>query len=261
MTRLDDHIRRLANRNAAWPIPWVDVQALGRSEDCRLVAYRCIAGVPSIGWGETEGITLDMRWTPDQADARFTQQLTRYTRKVEALCTESPNENQLGALVRLGYNIGLAALARSTALRQHNAGNAQAAARAMLLWDKYTDPATGQHRTSPVLAARRAAEAARYLAPVEGAPTEPMPQAIAPESKLTASPIAQGGAVTAAAGATTLASQIDDAQGLLASAKALAAQAAEIVGVPLPVLLGAVLLAAGVVCLVQRHKQRQGGWA
>ena len=265
MSRLDEHIKRLANRNWAWPIPWQDIEALGRSEDCRLVAYRCIAGVPSIAWGETEGITLDMRWTADQCDARFLQQVGRYARKVEALCELAPNENQLGALVRLAYNIGLAALAKSTALRKHNAGDFQAAARAISLWDKYTDPTTGQLRESEVLAARRAAERARYLEPVEGAPVDKMPQAVAPESSLARSPIHQGGAVTVAAGAATAAcsaaDQLDGASAWLASAKAIGQQITDFIGLPPGVLIAAVLIGAGVAVMKWRARQRDGGWA
>lgn len=263
--RLDAHIARLKARGYDWPIPWADVEALGYDEDCRTVAYRCVAGKPSIGWAETEGVTMDMRWTVDQCDARFMQQVVRYARKVEAMCTVPPNPNQLGAFVRLAYNIGFAALAKSTALRKHNEGDFEAAARAISLFDKYTDPQTKQLRVSPVLSARRARERARYLTPVDDTPREGMPQAVTPESSLAASPIAQGGAVTAAtgaaAGASALADQFGTASGFLASLKGIGAEVADFVGLPPKVMLAAVLVAAGCWVWNWRRRQREGGWA
>lgn len=253
-TRLDKHIDRLRTRHADWPIPWIDVEALGRSEDCRQTAYRCIAGRWSIAWGETEGVTPEMHWTLDQCDARFLQQVTRYARKVEAMCTLPPNANQLGAFVRLAYNIGLAALAKSTAMRRHNAGDFAAAARAISLWDKYTDPQTGQLRVSAGLSARRALERARYLTPLDDAPREPMPQAVEAESGLAKSPILQG-AATVGAGGLGLAGTA------LEQGKVIADKVQEFVGLPWQALLAGVIVIAVVVIANQRSKQRDQGWA
>jgi len=264
-TRTDQAIARLRARALDWPIPWCAVEDMARREDCRLTAYRCPAGIWTVGWGETEGVTADMRWTGDQADARLHQQLRRYAAKVEAMLTEHANENQLGALVSLGYNIGLGALAGSTVLRQHNAGQFANAARAFGLWDKARDPATGELRPLAGLTARRAAESALYLTPPAGAPADRMPQAVAGESPLSASPIARGGAVTAAAGAATAGATVVDklgeASGMLSGVRGLAQQVVEAVGVPPGVLLAIVLIGAGIAVMKWRAKQREQGWA
>lgn len=264
MSRIDAHIARLKGRNFDWPISWNAVEFIGRKEDCRLVAYRDVAGVWTIAWGETEGVTPDMRWTENQCDARFHQQVARFTRKVEDMLTEPTNENELGALVSLAYNIGLGGLSKSTALRQHNAGNKAAAARAFGLWNKARDPDTKQLREVRGLTARRAAEAAMYLTPIDGAPRDPMPQAVEPESSLTASPIARGGAATVAAGAVTggtaLVDQLGDATGTLGAVKAFGAQVGEFIGLPPGAILAVVLIGAGYVVVKWRKRQRDGGW-
>ena len=273
MNRLDDHIRRLQNRNYAWPIPWADVEALGRSEDCRLVAYLCPAGVPSIGWGETAGgITLDMRWTEDQCDAVFFKEVCRYTSRVESMLEKPANPNQLGAMVRFTYNIGFrrdkptkAGFYWSSVRRLHNEGNYTAAARAFGLQNMYTDPDTGQKVVSKGLTARRAAESAAYTRPVEGTPKERIPQAVEGESSLSASPIARGGAVTVAtgavAGASSLADQLGGVSDTLASAKEFAGQVVDFIGLP-PGTLGAVILVlAGYYVMKWRKKQRDEGFA
>jgi lysozyme len=262
-TRIDAHIARLKARGWDFGIPWAAVELMGRREDCRLVAYQCIAGVWSIGWGETEGIAPDMRWTEDQADARFLQQIRRYAAKVDALCTVPPTPHQLGAIVSLAYNIGLQAFARSTVLRQHNAGNHDAASRAFGLWNKAR--VNGVLQEVRGLTLRRAAEQALYLTPDEEAPGERMPQAVAPETSLAKSPIAQGGAVTAGAGvltgATSIAGQLEDASGTLSSVKAVADQVVQFVGLPPGVLVAVVMVGAGFAVYHWRAKQRREGWA
>ena len=279
MTDLDRHIERLKSRGYAWPIPWDAVERMARFEDCRLSAYRCPAGVWTIGWGETEDIKPGMRWTVDQVDARYYTEVVKYARKVEAMCTLDPTPNQLGALCMLAYNIGLrrdkprkGGLYHSSVLRLHNAGDFDGAARAFHLYNKAMSQTTGKLEVLPGLVTRRAWEAAMYLQPEEDAAPERMPQAVAEESKLTVSPIAQGGAVTtavgAAAGATEIVKQIDATNGVLASVKTgvgtvqeLGAQAADFLGLPPMALLAIILVIAGVVITQNRRRQRAEGWA
>lgn len=270
----------LPNKKLAWPIAWPAVVLIAQKEGLYLEAYQCQAGVWTIFYGETEGVYAGMRGTKEQADQRLLESLTKFTAHVLAMCKRTPNANQLGALVSLAYNIGLGGpktkggLFGSTVLRQFNAGNDTEASRAFGLYNMFTNPKTKRKEESNGLTARRAAEAALYLAPVEGslAPTQPMPQAVAAESSLATSPIAQSGAVTAGAGALTLLSTVkDNADAISGTASvvtdvATQAQAAvhgvsSFLGVPFPYLLAGVLLAAGVAILVHRYKQRQGGWA
>lgn len=270
-SRLDAHIARLKARDFNWPIPWEIVEDLARREDCRLVAYRCPSGVWTLGWGETEQVTPGMSWTGDQCDSRLYMELCEYTRKVEAMLNLPANESQLGALVSLAYNIGLRGdkpkkgLYWSSVRRLHNAGDTAGAARAFGLYNQARNPATGRLEVLAGLASRRASEAAFYLRPVEGAPSERMPQAVAPESSLGKSPINLGGAATVltgiATGASTVSEQLGTATGVLASAKSFASQIVEIVGVPPGVLAAVVLIAAGLLVMHWRKKQRDGGFA
>lgn len=292
MARIDQHLARLQARRLPWPLPWRAVDALGRKEDCRLVAYLCSAGVPTIGWGETEAVQLGMRWTEDQVDARFHQQVVKFTHIVESMLTRPATPNQLGALVMLAYNIGLGAFKTSTVLRLHNAGDFEGAARAFGLFNKARDPITKQLRVVPGLTARRLFEAALYLEPEDGAPAPRMPQAVEGESSLAASPlvklgvsaIGSGGVVgvTAVEPASPAPSAAVGAADQLAQVGQLAGQASDtasaVVGVassvkagvhalagflhmpPLALLaIGLVGIGAGVI--YWRTKQRREGWA
>jgi lysozyme len=230
----------LPSRSLAWPVPWEAVQLIAKAEGCRLKAYRCPAGVPTIGWGETNGVRMGQTITQDQADEQFCIRLTECADDVRALVRDA-DDDELGALVSLAYNIGMANFKKSSVLRLHNAGNQEGAARAFGLWNK----AKGQVLRG--LTARRAAEAALYLTPDIGE----MPQKVDPETSLKESPIAQGGTAVLATGGITAAAEYSGQISTVANNVGIS---------PLWVVVG-VLLAVGGVIVYQRYKQRKEGWA
>lgn len=241
-----------------WPIPLEAVALIAECERLRLRAYRCPAGVWTIGWGETDGVRPGDTCTREQADRWLCEDLTDRARAVRALCSVEPSPAELGALVSLAYNIGLAGFQRSTVLRQHNAGDREAAARAFGLWDKAR--VHGVLTTLPGLTARRAREAAMYL---QGdADPAPMPQAVEAETTLATSPITRGGLVTIGAGVLEGLRQMGDSLGgiraPLDSARGLLV---DTLGVPPEWILPLVLIAAGALVVRWRWLQRSGGWA
>lgn len=248
------------DRVLPWPIPWGAVELIAASEGCRLRAYRCPSGVPTIGWGHTEGVRMGDTCTQHQADLWLVTDLQQRTARVEEMCRRRPTRNQLGALVSLAYNIGTEALRGSTALRQHNAGNDQAAARAFALWDKAR--VGGALTVLPGLTARRARETALYLTPDEPAEAQPLPQAVAPQSSLAASPIARGGTVAAGVGVLEAVRQAGDSVGgIKPTMDAVRALLVDTLGLPVEWLLPAVLVGAGAVVVHWRLQQRREGWA
>ena len=234
----------LPDKNLPWPICWDAVQEIARSEGCRLKAYRCPAGVWTIGWGETDGVQPGDTMSQSEADQRLLQDLTIRSAKVLDLITDPPSENELGAMTSLAYNIGLRAFAKSTVLRQHNAGNPLAAARAFGLWNK------SKGTVLPGLTARRSRESALYLTDNDGRPMD-MPQSIDQESNLGASPIAQSGIGSILSGLAAAAAGLSDQ---------IKQVAADLATNPLYVVAAVGVIAGGVV-LYQRLKQRQEGWA
>ena len=250
---------QLPDPTLPWPIPLAAVELIAEAEGCRLTAYRCPAGVPTIGWGETDGVQMGDTCTQDQADRWLLEDLQERTRAVQALCTRAPSRNELGALVSLAYNIGVGALSKSTALRQHNAGQHEAAARAIELWDKAR--VNGVLTTLPGLTARRARERALYLTP-DDPRAEPMPQAVEAESSITTSPIARGGAVAAGAGVLEGLRQMGDSLGSIkAPMDAARSVLVDTLGVPAEWILPAVLIAAGALVVRWRLRQRAEGYA
>lgn len=130
-------------------------------EGCRLKAYLCSAGVPTLGWGATgKDIKLGMTWTQEQADARLVEDLRRFERGVEALVDGKATPGQFSALVAFAFNVGIGALTKSTLLKRHNAGKFDEAAAQFLSWDKAR--VAGQMVALAGLTKRRKAEAALY---------------------------------------------------------------------------------------------------
>lgn len=137
-------------------------------EEIRLEAYLDVAGVPTIGYGHTEGVKMGDTCTPEQAEEWLSEEAEWFEKGVLGSCKVPPNSNQLTALVSFTYNLGLGNLRQSTLLRKHNARNFIGAANEFLKWDKARHPQTKQLRSVPGLLARRKAERQIYLTP-EGA--------------------------------------------------------------------------------------------
>ncbi len=133
------------------------LKILKRYEGCRLKAYRCPAGVWTIGWGHTGGVKQGEVWTQARADAQLIVDIERYCAGVERAVRVKVSDNQFSALASLCYNIGEGALANSTVIRRLNAGDRAGAAAAFAMWRR------GGGRVLPGLVERRAQEAALFL--------------------------------------------------------------------------------------------------
>lgn len=145
-------------------------------EGLRLQAYLCPAGVLTIGYGHTgSDVTPGKRISQAEADALFDRDIAKFSAGVARLVSFSgTTDSQFSALVSLAFNIGVGAFGKSSALRLHNAGDHQGAARAFLLWNKAT--VNGRLQALPGLTRRRNEEAALYLS--EEAAGTAMPQAV-----------------------------------------------------------------------------------
>ena len=251
-----------------WPIPLEAVALIAESESLRLKAYRCPAGVWTIGWGETDGVRPGDTCTKQDADRWLLEDLTHRAAKVRAMCAVEPSPNELGAMVSLAYNVGLGnpkdkksgGLANSTVLRQHNAGNSQAASRAFGLWNKAR--VNGELQVLAGLTARRAREAALYLAPDDDEAPARMPQAVEAESKLTQSPINKGGIAAAGTGVIAVVTQAGESLATMSDPlRKVRELFLDQLGIPADLFLPLVMIGVGCAIIYWRTKQRREGWA
>ena len=80
-------------------------------EGCKLKAYKCPAGVPTIGYGNTyyfSGVKVSLgdTITQDEAEKLLTELLPKYENTVKRSIHVELNQNQFDALVSFCWNCG-----------------------------------------------------------------------------------------------------------------------------------------------------------
>lgn len=76
-------------------------------EGCRLEAYKCPAGVWTIGFGHTAGVKQGMKITSEEADKLLREDVEKFEKKVDKYNSKyNFNENQFSALVSFAFNVG-----------------------------------------------------------------------------------------------------------------------------------------------------------
>lgn len=151
-----------------------------KHEGLRLNAYRCPAGVWTIGYGITSSagvgaVTPGMKITQAEAEEMLRKALFVFERGVQDVLTRRPTQHQFDAMVSLAYNIGVPAFRRSSVARHFNNGDIEKAAGSFLMWNK----ANG--KVLPGLTKRRADERAWFLRPdAPVAKPEPEPPKVEP---------------------------------------------------------------------------------
>lgn len=137
-------------------------------EGCVLHPYLDIAGIPTIGWGNTryhngDKVTMsDSPITQDQADLLLLKVVAGVAQEVDALIVDTINQNQMDSLVSFAYNVGTPSLKNSTLRKRVNANPADPTITpAFMMWTKiHVD---GVLKTSDTLVKRRKKEADLYF--------------------------------------------------------------------------------------------------
>lgn len=75
-------------------------------EGCRLTAYKCPAGIWTIGYGHTENVRESDKITQSQAEAYLVEDLSKYEKNVAKYAKYKWNQNEFDALVSFAYNVG-----------------------------------------------------------------------------------------------------------------------------------------------------------
>lgn len=130
----------------------VGLDLIKRWEGFRADAYRCPAGVWTIGYGHTLDVNPGSTLSLKQAELLLRNDLKRYEQAVNDYVTVPLNQNQFDALASFCFNVGTSAFKNSTLLRLLNQKQYIAAAEQLLRWTR------GGGRVLPGLVKRRKAE-------------------------------------------------------------------------------------------------------
>lgn len=94
------------------------LSAIQKHEGCVLKAYRCPAGVWTIGYGHTSGVRQGMSITSQQASSYLRQDLKVVETCLAAAVKTPLTQNQYDALCSFVFNVGPGNFLRSTLLRK-----------------------------------------------------------------------------------------------------------------------------------------------
>lgn len=101
-----------------------------------LVAYRDIAGIPTICDGETRGVKMGDTATPAECDAMTEEAVAEFEAAIRPCLPRSLPLEVRAAFVVTAYNIGPDAFCNSTMARRASAGDLRGACDALLMWNK-----------------------------------------------------------------------------------------------------------------------------
>lgn len=94
------------------------IEIIKKWEGCKLDAYKCSAGVTTIGYGHTKTAKPNMSISQDVAESLLQDDLEFFERSVKALTKDVElNNNQLAALISFAFNLGVMKLKNSTLLK------------------------------------------------------------------------------------------------------------------------------------------------
>lgn len=183
------------------------VDLIKQFEGCKLTAYKCPAGVWTIGYGHTTAageptVVEGMKITAVEATNILKRDLKTFEAGVDAAVKVELVQNEFDALVSFAFNVGLGAFQKSTLLRKLNAGDYAAVPGELMKWTK----AGGKEL--PGLVRRRRAEAGMWRGvddaaqDVRAVPDEP------PQKRISESKEANGAIVAGASSAVAVASEI-----------------------------------------------------
>ena len=105
-------------------------------EGCELKAYKCPAGVWTIGYGNTKGVQEGDEWSEDHADHMLLVELEEYENYVNTSVDVPLGQNQFDALVSWTYNLGGGNLKASTMLKVLNSGDYEEVPNQIKRWNK-----------------------------------------------------------------------------------------------------------------------------
>ena len=103
-------------------------------EGCRLKAYKCPAGVLTIGYGHTNNVRVDDVITQAEADKLLDIDIVIKEKEVNSVLRVPVTQGQYDALVSFAFNLGIGNLKKSTLLRLVNQGKYKNASNEFSRW-------------------------------------------------------------------------------------------------------------------------------
>ncbi len=96
------------------------IALIKKFEGCELEAYKCAAGVWTIGYGSTKGVEEGNTITQEDADNLLLEEMHEYEGYINDMVTVDLKQNEFDSLVSWVFNLGPSNLSSSTLLSRLN---------------------------------------------------------------------------------------------------------------------------------------------
>ena len=110
--------------------------SIALNEGYRGEAYKDAVGVPTVGYGETKGVTMKSRTTPDRALVQLLSSANSHADDIRQCIKVPLYQHEFDAYVSLAYNIGAKNFCGSTLVKKLNAGDYTGACTEIRRWNK-----------------------------------------------------------------------------------------------------------------------------
>lgn len=105
-------------------------------EGYREDAYKDATGVPTIGFGETAGVKMGDKTTPERALVQLLNSTEKHADAIRQCIKVPLYQHEFDAYVSLAYNIGTGAFCKSTLVKKLNTGDYAGACSEIKRWNK-----------------------------------------------------------------------------------------------------------------------------
>lgn len=123
-----------AKKAATWIA--ICVGCVASFEGLRTVAYRDPVGIPTVCFGETNGVRLGDKYTAEECRAMLGGRVAEFGRAVDRCVTVELPPARKAALVSFAYNVGVSAFCSSTLVKKLNRGDVSGACNELPRWTK-----------------------------------------------------------------------------------------------------------------------------
>ena len=110
--------------------------SIALNEGYRGEAYKDAVGVPTVGYGETKGVTMKSRTTPDRALVQLLSSANSHADDIRQCIKVPLYQHEFDAYVSFAYNIGAKNFCGSTLVKKLNAGDYTGACEQIRRWDR-----------------------------------------------------------------------------------------------------------------------------
>lgn len=112
----------------------VALVSIASFEGYRGEAYKDVAGVPTIGYGETEGVVMGQTTTPERALIQLLKSVNSHSDQIRPLINVPLYQHEFDAYSSFAYNVGVNNFKNSTLRKKLNAGDYVGACEELKRW-------------------------------------------------------------------------------------------------------------------------------